>query len=103
MRTYRVPILLNVESKPFGGRLSLRQAAYILAGLILAIGTFYPIKSIVGVEIAAGFALAVFGAGVALALVQLHGLGLSLDRYLLLRLRFSVSQREFPYAGRRMI
>lgn len=81
----------------------MRQAAYILAGLILAIGVFYPLKSIAGVEIAAGFALAVLGAGVALSLVQIPALGLPLDRYLLLRMRFSVSPREFPYAGRRMI
>lgn len=98
-----MPILLNEESKPFGGRLSLRQAAYILAGLILAIGIFYPLKPVAGAEIAAGFALAVFGAGVALALVQIPALGLPLDRYLLLRLRFSMSERDFPYAGRRMI
>lgn len=103
MRTYRVPILLAQEEKVIGGRLSLRQAAYILAGLLAAIGLFSMVKVVAGKGIAGGIAIAVFGMGVALALVEIPWLGMGLDRCLMLKLRFALSAREFPYAGRREI
>lgn len=95
MRTYRVPILLDQEEKVIGGRLSLRQAAYILAGLLAAIGLFSLVKVVAGKGIAGGIAIAIFSAGVALALVEIPWLGMGLDRYLALkRRRASFPTRE---------
>ncbi len=100
MRTYRVPILLNEEEKVFGGRLSLRQVAYLVSGLVLGGFLYYLLRSIK--PLAFGLAIGVMGAAACLSLVEIPSLGMGLDRYLALRLRYLMSPRRFPYAGPRV-
>ncbi len=97
MRTYRVPILLNEEEKVFGGRLSLRQVAYLVAGLVFGLFLYYALRP--AKPLAVGLAVIVLAAAASLALVELPGLGMGLDRYLMLRFRYLTGPRRFPYAG----
>lgn len=96
MRIYRTPILIDDEPKIFGGKASLRQALYVLAGLIAAYLAYSVVKPL-GKE--TGIALAAFcilGAA-AMAFVKVPKYDMPLDQYLYRIARYKTSQHEFPY------
>ncbi|MGB9866570.1 MAG: PrgI family mobile element protein [Bacillota bacterium] len=96
MRLYRTPILLDEEPKIFGGKATLRQAMYVLTGVVGAFamhGALRPFSA--GVGLAGAGAILAFAA--ALAFVRVPGLDMPLDRYLWALVLFYVRPREFPY------
>lgn len=99
MRIYRTPILIDDEPKIFGGKASLRQALYILAGLIAAYLQYNAMK-IVSTETAIAFAGICVFVAVALAFFRVPGLDMPLDQYLYRLILYSLSQQDFPYERR---
>ncbi len=98
MRLYRVPVILTEEAKVIGGKVSLRQAAYIGLGLFSGIALMQALTPRVG-EVGYVVGAACLASGCALGLVRLRKYDLDLDYYLLLRLRHKMMAKEHPYGG----
>lgn len=96
MKVYPVPLLLVEEEKVVGGRLSLRQVAYLFAGVAAGACVYWMLRPL-GQGAALFLAALPVAAGAAMALVQLPRLGMGLDRFLALWLRFRLAPKEFPY------
>jgi len=96
LQLYRTPILLDDEPKIFGGKASLRQALYVLAGLIAACLAYNALK-ILSKETAVALAVCLLLGAAALAFFRVPGLDIPLDRYAYRFVFFYLSQREFPY------
>lgn len=89
VRHYDMPIMEEGEDKVIGGFLTLRQAAYLLLGLLF--GLLF--RQVAG---ASGFVFPVL-ASAALAFARVPGEDAGLDRYLSLLLKHLVSPRAFPW------
>ena len=97
MRIYKTPILTTGEQKIIGGKLSLRQFAYILFGGIVSFSLTKTLYELVGFASMVIFPV-VFGISLLLAFYKIRlQFEMNLDRYLLLRLKFAMSQKEYWY------
>lgn len=96
MRLYKVPVILTEEAKVIGGKVSLRQAAYIGLGLFSGIALAQALVPRAG-EMGYVAGAACLAAGCALGLVRLRKYDLDLDCYLLLWLRHKIMPKEYPY------
>jgi len=96
MRIYETPILTTGEQKIIGGKLSLRQFAYILFGGIVSFSLTKTLYELVGFASMVIFPV-VFGISLLLAFYKIRHHEMNLDRYLLLRLKFAMSQKEYWY------
>jgi hypothetical protein len=96
VRVYKTPILTTEEQKVIGGKLSLRQFAYILGGGLISFSlskTLYKFISLASVLIFA----ALFGVSLLFAFYKVRHHEMNLDRFLFLRLKYVVSQKEYKY------
>jgi hypothetical protein len=100
MRTYEVPFLLDDEPKLIGGKMTLRQGAYVLGGALLAFSALRRLgpKSLVlaGVSIAA---IAV--ATLLLAFWKVPETDLYVDKYLVRLALFKAGTHAYTYSRRR--
>ena len=102
MRTYEVPFLLDEEPKLVGGKLTLRQGAYVLGGIIVAIGTVdrFAQRSL----FLTGFiVLLVAAATLLLAFWRVPGTGMYVDTYLAVLLAYNARTHAYTYSRRREV
>lgn len=100
MRIYQVPVQLEREEKMFGGSISLRKMIYLVV-CVLGLGsvgfiTIY--KTGAGLEIAFLVWGLFFIFGWVLAFGKIRA-EYDLDKYLLMRARYELSVKEWPFYG----
>lgn len=92
MRVYPVPYLPEGEEKLVGGRLSVRQFLYLVAGGLAAL-----LIARAGGRVAA---VLPFAASAALAFGEVPSVGMRLDEYLVRLVRYEAGTKVFVLRGR---
>lgn len=96
MRTYRVPILINEEPKIFGGKATLKQVGYVLAGLMLAYIAYQAVRPLSrDAAMTAAGAAVLLSAAVAFVRVPRYDMGL--DAYVVRWLLYTLRPKRLPY------
>lgn len=95
MRIYKTPVLNNNEQKFVGGIVSFRQLAYILGGGVFSYSIASRLYKIEPMLLLLSPVL--YGFFLMLAFYTVPRLEINLDTYLVLKLKFFVSQKIFKY------
>jgi hypothetical protein len=96
MRVYKTPILNKSEQKAIGGILSYRQLAYGLGGGLFAYDLTSRLYGVIGPGALLLFP-AIWGFFLLMAFFKVPRLEMDLDSYLMLKLKFFLTQKEFKY------
>lgn len=91
MRSYPVPYIPRGEEKLVGGRMSVRQFLYLLAGAGAGLLVLRSGGGLAG--------LLPVAAAAALAFVELPSCGMALDEFLVRFFRYEAGSKRFPYRG----
>jgi hypothetical protein len=99
MRTYEVPFLLDDEPKLIGGKMTLRQGAYVLGGALLA---FSALRRLGHSLVLAGVSTAAIAvATLLLAFWKVPETDLYVDKYLARLALFRAGTHAYTYSRRR--
>lgn len=96
MRIYKTPILTTEEQKIIGGKLSLRQFAYVLGGGLVSFSLAKTLYTFIGF-ISIALCAAVFCIFLLLAFYKVRRYEINLDRFFVLRLKYAFSQKRYRY------
>ena len=111
MRRYKVPFSTDDEERIIGGRVSLQQMVYLLAGGILGLAIGYPLPLPLALKVVVGSIPFLCGASLALVgfvdtdrrlrvALYFSEKDIRLDTYIYQRFKFHTRNKEFPFQKR---
>jgi len=97
MKVYQVPFILDEEPKIIGGKMTLRQGAYVAvgAGISLTILNKLLLRSPL---LAIALVVPILGTALILAFYRVRGLDLYIDAYLVRLLAFKLRTHGYTYS-----